>query len=58
MRGLQVEGLLLYMMIHQFDEVGLNIPVALECMASILDVEAGRHLRSVGVVGKDEKVAR
>jgi hypothetical protein len=57
-RDLPVEGLLQYVMIQQFDEVVLNIPVAPGCMASILDVGAVRHLMSVGVVGKDEKVVR
>jgi hypothetical protein len=57
-RGLQVEGLLLYTMIHQFGGVERYIPVAPECMALILDVGAVRHSMIVGVVWKAEKVAR
>jgi hypothetical protein len=52
-RDLPVEALLPCRMIHQFDEVGLYIPVAPECMALILDVGAVRHLMNVVVVERD-----
>jgi len=54
-RDLPVEALLPYMMIHQFDEVGLHIPVAPDRMALILDVGAVRHLMNVAVVRRDER---
>jgi len=57
-RDLPVEVLLPYMMIHQFDEVGLHSPVAPERMALTLDVGAVRHLMNVAVVERDERLER
>ena len=45
-------------MIHQFDEVGLCIPVAPDYMALTLDVGHVQHSKSVDVVERDERLEK